>query len=266
LSDTIMAARLTKRHSILLKRRAVWERKLVPALQKWFKLLREEYMIGLTKDVAGDIVNWGGFETKGVELLRPLLLQIAVDGALVGAKDLRLDLETWDVINSEMLAAIDKYCTWLIREVTNETKQAVRDAIKAGMAEGEALGTIVTRLKETVGLTQRGMTAVENFRGWLLDKHPELTPTQFESKVRTYTHTLHRRRLETIVRTETAHAQNIGYAQLLEQQDIAKVEFSPYPGCCDLCAVLEGKQYSPEEAGDVIPVHPNCRCCLLPVV
>ena len=35
---------------------------------------------------------------------------------------------------------------------------------------------------------------------------------------------------------------------------------------CEQCAALEGQIYSMEKAEGLIPVHPNCRCTLIPAV
>ena len=37
-------------------------------------------------------------------------------------------------------------------------------------------------------------------------------------------------------------------------------------GVCPICAPREGKIYSLEQVRGMIPVHPNCRCCAIPVV
>ena len=82
---------------------------------------------------------------------------------------------------------------------------------------------------------------------------------QYASKTQT-------RRLNTIARTETARAQNAGYAQSMKEMGVEQLEFSATSGCCDKCDALDGKIYNVDDAGSIIPVHPNCRCAMLPVV
>ncbi|GAH16467.1 unnamed protein product, partial [marine sediment metagenome] len=98
------------------------------------------------------------------------------------------------------------------------------------------------------------------------EKFPGLSASDIDRKVGRYADKTHRRRTRTIARTETARAQNLGYAQGMEDIGVEKLEFSSSAGCCDECAALDGKVYKVNEAKGIIPVHPNCRCAMLPVV
>lgn len=74
-------------------------------------------------------------------------------------------------------------------------------------------------------------------------------------------------RADSVVRTELAHIQTEAARQRYLDSGIKEVEVlvSPDERTCPICGALEGKRFS---IGDVMPVpaHPNCRCCIVPVV
>lgn len=81
-----------------------------------------------------------------------------------------------------------------------------------------------------------------------------------------------RTRARVIARTEVinAHAEGQldGFKRLGIDTVSAKVEFltAGDERVCDQCSSLEGQEYKVDEAHNIIPVHPNCRCCWIPVV
>lgn len=81
-----------------------------------------------------------------------------------------------------------------------------------------------------------------------------------------------RSRATTIARTETMYAVNQGTLQRYHQVGIAKVQFLVGAGCCEECEEYATRDigYGPgiypiDEVPD-IPVHPNCRCTVIPVI
>ena len=74
-------------------------------------------------------------------------------------------------------------------------------------------------------------------------------------------------RADTIVRTETAHIQTQAAQQRYKDSGITQVEIwaDEDERSCDECGALHGERY-PIDAPLPIPAHPNCRCCILPVV
>ena len=68
-----------------------------------------------------------------------------------------------------------------------------------------------------------------------------------------------------IVRTETMDAVNIGVMDGYRAEEIERVEWLAAEGCCDACQALDGKVFD-INSGVSAPLHPNCRCTLLPVV
>jgi SPP1 gp7 family putative phage head morphogenesis protein len=74
-------------------------------------------------------------------------------------------------------------------------------------------------------------------------------------------------RAETLVRTEVAHIQTEAAKKRYEDYGIQFVEVlvDEDDRTCKLCKALKGKKF-PTSATPPLPVHPNERCCLIPVI
>lgn len=74
-------------------------------------------------------------------------------------------------------------------------------------------------------------------------------------------------RADTLVRTELAHIQTEAAKQRYTDYGIEQVEIwaDEDERRCDVCGKLHQKKY-PVGAHVPIPAHPNCRCCIVPVV
>jgi len=67
-----------------------------------------------------------------------------------------------------------------------------------------------------------------------------------------------------LVRTEMSHIQNEAAAQRYKDYGIKEFEVLS-DGGCEQCAHSKNKRYRIEEKIPV-PFHPNCRCCIVPIV
>ena len=74
-------------------------------------------------------------------------------------------------------------------------------------------------------------------------------------------------RAETLVRTEVAHIQTEAAKKRYEDYGIEYVEVlvDEDHKTCELCKALKGKKFK-TTATPPLPVHPNERCCLVPVI
>lgn len=74
-------------------------------------------------------------------------------------------------------------------------------------------------------------------------------------------------RADTLVRTEIAHIQTEAAKQRYTDYGISQVEIwaDKDERRCDVCGKLHQKKY-PTGANVPIPAHPNCRCCIVPVI
>jgi SPP1 gp7 family putative phage head morphogenesis protein len=79
------------------------------------------------------------------------------------------------------------------------------------------------------------------------------------------------RRALTLARTEVIRAHHLGTVQEYRNWGVggvrvmAEFKHAGDSRVCDECRDLEGKVYTLDDIEGVIPVHPNCRCCALPV-
>lgn len=75
------------------------------------------------------------------------------------------------------------------------------------------------------------------------------------------------RRADTLVRTEMVHIQTQAAQKRYQDYGVEYVEVlvDEDERTCDLCKALKGKKY-PINATPPLPVHPNERCCLVPVI
>lgn len=75
------------------------------------------------------------------------------------------------------------------------------------------------------------------------------------------------RRADTLARTELCHIQTQAAKQRYQDYGIQEVEVlvDPDDRTCELCKELQGKRF-PTNGTPPLPVHPNERCALVPVV
>lgn len=81
-----------------------------------------------------------------------------------------------------------------------------------------------------------------------------------------------KRRAEILARTEIIHAYHQAAMREYEQWQveglkvIAEFITAGDERVCPICSSLEGNTYTLEEAKNLIPVHPQCRCVVVPIV
>jgi SPP1 gp7 family putative phage head morphogenesis protein len=70
-----------------------------------------------------------------------------------------------------------------------------------------------------------------------------------------------------VIQSEMAHIQTQAAQQRYKDMGVTEMEFwaDPDERTCDVCGKLHKKRYSIHDIAP-IPAHPNCRCCLVPVV
>ena len=68
-----------------------------------------------------------------------------------------------------------------------------------------------------------------------------------------------------LIRTEASYTFNQANFQRYQDMGAKKVEVLVEDDACEDCKALEGKEFDFLEA-PIIPLHPYCRCCYLPIV
>lgn len=220
--------------------------------------------VPLQKDTALEITtkltDWEWIQDNGKRILKPALLTVLGKGAdeafIIGGIEAR-----FDILNPRSVAWAEKHCAKLVKEVTEETRDAIRDVIARGIKEGKSVPRMAKEIRPLVGLTSRQSMAVANYDEWLIMNRPELSATEVSRRVDVYARRMHRRRAKMISHTESAFAVDEGTLQGYEQAEVEKVEILLAVGACDDCVTLARKKYKPSEAHGILPAHPVCRCC-----
>lgn len=212
-----------------------------------------------------DPVDWEYIENLGIGYVKPIILEAYTQGTkgaygVVGLKGV------FDVYNTESVEVVNEICSKLISNITDETRKAINRVLSADIEEGIGRVGVVRDLRSFVGLTDLQAKRVEDFKAWLAREYPDASVKEIARRTGQLRNELLNQRLSTIARTETARAQNYGFVTALSSIGVDQFEFSAYPGCCDACEALDGKIIDMDEADEIVPVHPNCRCQLLPYI
>lgn len=237
------------------------------SLQRWMDFVVRQVRKDLTekfiKDITTELTDWEYIEQQGEEVLKPATLSVMQTGGNAAYKLFQVQ-GAFDILNVNAVKAAEKSTVKLVKEVTAKTREGIRHYISTGIKEGKSMRTIARELKPIVGLTRNQTESIINYRARLEEEAAE----NIDKRVMSYTNKTQRRRLETIARTETARAQTMGYAIGLQDIGIEEVEFQVHPDerTCPICSGKDGDRYSVEDGEGVIPVHPSCRCVLLPVI
>lgn len=190
-------------------------------------------------------------------------------------KDLDLSLNVQD---PETLKFIKERTGDLIKEISGETKNAVREIIKRTYKDGIGPDAAAKQIKNIVGLTTRQALAVENYYTKLLADG--IKPTTAADKAKAYSKRLIDFRAETIARTELMRSMNEGHQafiseaikrDLLDENEWEKVWWTAKDErVCPLCGPLHGETVGAKDTfttpnGQLMagPLHPRCRCVVL---
>lgn len=141
---------------------------------------------------------------------------------------------SFDVENPYVQEWIRNHVFEFANQVNETTQEALRTQISEGLAAGEGTGEIATRIE----------SVYEEASGY---------------------------RAERISRTEVMSASNQGAIEGYRQSKVVgRKEWLTADGCCEDCLDLSGEVVGIDEmfSGGVEspPLHPNCLCCVLPVI
>jgi len=245
------------------------ERKLTPKVNEFMRYMRKQLQRGLTRvkarkpsTFAEQLADWEAVAEEGKRILKPALLNILAEGgkAVVERRVIKQEAEPrFDILGIKAVKWAEKHTAKLVTEVIEETKQAIRQEIKAGVDYGKSIQKIAKELRPIVGLTSRQAGAVAKYRRVLEEQG--LPEQKVASLVERYANKLHRFRTQMIARTETAAALSEGTLQGFEQIGVKKVQGVADEEACEYCLEnIDGKIFTLDEAHGVIPAHPQCEC------
>lgn len=243
------------------------------------RAVEEDMALGLTNEPRHLLAILDGLEIAKAEdsVFAEIIAQSGA--ATLGRKELR---EAFTVQSPFVQQAARKLTTKLIRDVSNETKRAVRQLIFEAIRDGDAPRVVRDRLGRIVGLSTRDALAVAR----LEESLPPAALQRYADKAL-------RRRGLLIARTETLRAGNLGRVEawkamernrLIDTRRFRQVwmvtaDDRLCPDCApmDGMAVSLGGSFEQSERGvlpsarepyagatvEAPPLHPACRCTLV---
>ena len=208
------------------------------------------------------------------------ILETTRRGATASLKHLPAAVQAnlrFDLLNPRSVEFIRQYRFNLIRQISAETQEGIRRVILRAFEEGLHPRQSGRYIRDLVGLTQRQALAVDNRRRSLIARGVPQGRAMDQSMA--YARKLHRRRAETIARTETMRAANAGQQLLWEQavdeglinpaRTLREWIVTPDDRLCDFCEPMDGQRVGMDEdfqseLGPVHepPLHPSCRCAV----
>lgn len=244
------------------------EKTMTPPVRKWMKLQRDTIQKGLPKmygrkagPMVERLVDWKHLEEQALIIMKPPLLEVLTAGGKRVVEGRVLKQEEFDPLGPKAVEWTTAHGAALVTEVTLETKEAIKSIVAAKLKEGINAQTIARELRPIVGLSDRYAGAVSRFATELFTrpKYSDLTDAQRYNKIDRYARKLHKARMETIARTETAKALDAGTLQGYKQMGVEKVDRIEDPECCEYCAdVMNGGPYTLKETAQ-FDFHPDCE-------
>lgn len=248
-------------HELIILHQDRWVDQYEEYMVQEFELQQKEIIqnnTGKSKDKTYDkkaFENWL-FDVKVAKqrlggMLIPFGVEILRQSALL-AMDLTDDEDTEFVINEEII----KYINQRFDRFADATNDQTIKNIESTIAEGVAAGESVTKLKKRIREVYKEATDI---------------------------------RAKRIARTEALAASNEGANEAYRQSPLVNAkEWMANPGACEICQAINGKVVGLDEDyfknGQTVegveggklklnyenvahpPVHPNCRCTIVPVI
>ena len=206
------------------------------------------------KKIVQQFTNWEEIRAEGQKILQPAELDVLEAGIESVTRPLRK--QRVDPIGIEALRWSETHTAELVVEITAATMEAIEEIITVGIEAGKSIPAISRELRPIVGLNSQYAGAVDKYLTSLIEEGV----ADAAKKAERYAGRLHRRRTQTIARTESAFGLTEGQRQGYEQMGITRLERVEDPATeDDDCAEGNGKIYTIAESQGVLPAHPNCE-------
>lgn len=188
---------------------------------------REEYFNTIDKDL-DDIIQDTSLSADRI------IEKVYRKGLNYGYKDINR-LPVFNDACKYGLKATQEYNFELIKNVSDDLKDSIRHHIFRGIAEGQSIHEVAR------AITDSGLKPIE---GKTLSAY---------------------QRASLIARTEIARSMTTGRLQSYANYGVKKVKIltAGDDDVCPICRKAEKKIYSLEEASNLIPFHPACRCSII---
>jgi HK97 family phage portal protein len=211
-----------------------WEKKWKKALKPFFDEQEKEVLKNIENRKAAirkeDIYEVEQWNKKLKKLSKPLLLEIVQEGVESAINELGIEVD-WNIDNPRVDKWIQEELGSKIQGINDTTLENLKGTLQDGIDLGEGVDDLAKRVRETY----------EDAKGY---------------------------RAEVIARTETISAFTEGNRQLYQEAGVKQLQFytATDERVCEECYSKHGNKYGIDEAGGMIPVHPQCRCTWIAVM
>jgi hypothetical protein len=221
--------------------------------------IRKRIIKASASSIVTKYVDWEKIEEEGVAIYKPAYVSVMAESGGKAYEQARIE-GSFDVFNPLSLSWAAKNSLERVTELTNETKDALREVIAQSMRDKMSRVEIGRQIRELpLGLNLTQTKSYYTYRDSLITDG--VSDKVLSSKMQSYYNELYRGRCDSIAKTEVSRSVNEGYLQALDQQDVfTTVTISSAADCCEECAAREGEEYTIEEAHGILPLHPRCRC------
>lgn len=211
-----------------------WEKKWKEKLKSYFNDQEKEVLgniegrkSAIREDEIYEIEKWN---KKLRKFSKPLLLEIVREGAESALNELGIEV-SWSIDNPKVDEWVKEELGTKIKGINDTTLEQLKVTLQDGIDLGEGVDDLAKRVRETY----------EDAKGY---------------------------RAETIARTETISAFTEGNRQLYQESGVKQLQFytATDERVCEECYSKHGNKYGIDEAGGIIPVHPQCRCTWVAVM
>lgn len=248
---------LEKLHNKLNRKLAAWEKKKLGALLKTFRAaeaeikallvtaedwekIRLESLLAEVDRVTEKMMHDAEMWVKGRSDVSPEspLASLSQYPALTGGGTALVAVGatgTLSMIHLPVLSYMQDYQLGLIRRVTQDVREQIKDELKRGYVMGESISDIAKRLRNTK-LNKGVWPSIE-------------------------------KRAEVIARTEILRASNQGALYVYQQYQVKRVNWltAMDERVCPRCGPLNHKLFPIDQIpGRAPPLHPRCRCFITP--
>jgi len=160
-----------------------------------------------------------------VNIISPLMYQTLMKGSIQAS----------EVIGEPAVLDMDFFKQWLDKvseetgkSINDTTIQAFADTLKEGIANGEDLSALKSRVETVFDFATASRATM-------------------------------------IARTETARGVTEAHRKMYEHYGFEDVKWLLAPGACEECVSLAGENWTVKSIEGQIPVHPNCKCDYTPL-
>ena len=210
------------------------------------------------KKMVDKLADWDELQAVGDIMLKELTLALLAEGGALAFRAILRKQDRFDPLHEEATKYAQDHSALSIVEITKTTQAGIEAVIIEGIEKRLTIQQIAKNIKPIINLTDKQALAVGRNLTKLLDAGvPEEKALRLAQR---HAQRLHRVRVETIARTETANSLNEGLRQGYSQLGVKKlqrVEDGDSPD--EPCQINNGRIYTIAEASGVLPEHPNCE-------